>query len=783
MSISRALAALFVGMMFSSSLGAAEKTSPGSVEFFEKKIRPLLAEKCYHCHGEKKVKGGLRLNTRDGMMKGGEIGAAMVPGDPEHSLLIQAVRRIGDLKMPPEEVLKEHEIADLTAWVKAGAPWPDASNFTPVEIGKGPVFTKEQKEFWAFQPVKEPMVPTVKDKNWPRSPLDHFILNKLESKSLKPAGPADKRALIRRVTFDLTGLLPTPEEVDAFLADDSPRAFAKVVDRLLASPAYGERWARHWLDVARYSDSNGLGLNVALTNAWRYRDYVVNAFNKDKPYDEFVMEQLAGDLMPAGPDAEKNYERLTATGFLAFGPRALDDRDLEKVAMDVVDEQIDVTTKAFLGLTVACARCHDHKFDPIPTRDYYGLAGMFKSTKAFDGIFPNHAPLAPKADVDRAEAHKKKIADKDKELKEAKDPKLKARFKLELEDLKKAMPELPMAMAVKDDAVIVNLRVHVRGNYRTLGDWAPRRFPQILAGEKQDPISPKSSGRLELARWLIRPDHPLTARVMVNRIWQHHFGEGLVRSSDNFGRLGERPSHPELLDWLATRFVEKKWSMKEMHRLILLSSTYQMSTTYRAEAALSDPDNRLLWRMNRRRMEVEGIRDGMLQTSGRLDRTRGGSMVTLFVLGLIANDPEGKAAKFDCNRRTIYLPVIRTAAYDVMQVFDFVDPSVPNGKRIVTTVAPQALFLMNSPFAIAQSKYFAEDLLKRENLDDAGRIKLAYLRTFARPPRAEELKSALDYVKKYSRTLEGKTGAERRLAAWQSYCQILFASNEFAYVN
>jgi uncharacterized protein DUF1549/uncharacterized protein DUF1553/cytochrome c len=997
----------------------AKAPDASAVQFFETKIRPLLAQQCYACHSEKNVRGGLKLDSAAAFFKGGETGPLVTSGAPDKSLLIQAVSYTKDhLKMPPQGKLKPQQLADLNAWVQMGAPFPEDEGGR-MKDEKGSLhpsaFIPHPSKHWAFQPVKEPAIPAVKDQSWVVSSIDAFILARLEAKGLLPAPKADRRTLVRRVTFDLTGLPPTPEEIEAFLADNSPDAFAKVVDRLLASPAYGERWARHWLDVARYADSNGLDENTAFGNAWRYRDYVVDAFNNDKPYDQFVREQLAGDLIPASPDDAVNAERLTATGFLVVGPKVLAEPDKQKMVMDIVDEQIDTTGRAFMGLTLGCARCHDHKFDPIPTKDYYSLAGIFKSTRTMATLATVaralERPIADRDAVAGAEAHNRAVQNKQDEIKKLTDrlnaeastgvlsnlekyllaglhaavapaaepapapaapngrlrnrtpadlakesgldpeilrrsasyllasrerggdlvfepwhllsdlpadrfaeearklaaewqatgkskawlppvaalfageaPKSLAevaarygklfrevdrawndlvqrsrrqpvrlrdgdqealrqvlyggqsafgldrperfypaeagaslnRLKAEIQDLQKAAPQpVPMVLAVEEDRSIGSVKVHIRGNHLTLGEEAPRQFLRVIVGEKQTPIGPDRSGRLELAEWLTRLDHPLTARVMVNRIWGHHFGEAIARSTDNFGLLGDRPTHPELLDWLAAEFAEgvgsvgskgsvggrnptshtphtshtshtlpRAWSIKRMHRLILLSNTYQMSTAHDPKAALADPENRLLWRFNRRRLEVEAIRDSMLAVSGELDRTMGGTLLKTPNFGYVTNDQSGNAAQYDSPRRSIYLPVIRNAVYDVFQVFDFVEPSLLTGKRASTTVAPQALFMLNGQFVLDQSKAFAGQLLA-STTDDAARIRTAYLKVYGRAPAPEEVSAAQEYLSAYADRLAAKeTDPEkRRQAAWASYCQILFASNEFVYVN
>ncbi|MBM3457888.1 MAG: DUF1549 domain-containing protein, partial [Armatimonadetes bacterium] len=519
-----------------------------SVEFFEKRVRPVLAEQCFGCHSAAVARGKLRLDSRAALLQGGTRGPALNPTAPESSLLLQAVRHVGGLRMPPQKPLTPAQVADLEQWVRLGAPFPD-----PAVKAAG-----RKEDHWAFQPVRRPLAPTVRRAGWVRSPVDAFILARLERAGLTPAPPADRRTLLRRVTFDLTGLPPTPEEVSAFLEDRSSDAWEKVVDRLLASAAYGERWARHWLDVARYADSNGLDENTAFANAWRYRDWVVRALNADMAYPEFIRWQVAGDLLPPAPDAATQYDRLTATGLLVLGPKVLAEPDKQKMVMDIVDEQIDVTSRAFLGLTLSCARCHDHKFDPISQADYYGLAGIFKSTRTMESLNTVarafERPLAPPERVEERRTWDRKLQALRDEAKKAQG-RDKQRLNQEVRDMEARPPDVPMALAVEDAKQIENCKIHLRGNHLTLGAEVARQFPVILAGKSQEPLQASSSGRLHLAEWLARRDNPLTGRVLVNRVWQHHFGVGIVGSPDNFGLLGEKPSHPELLDWLASEFT------------------------------------------------------------------------------------------------------------------------------------------------------------------------------------------------------------------------------------
>jgi mono/diheme cytochrome c family protein len=707
-------------LMTSSTVRSADP-QPGA-DFFEKAVRPVLSTHCFACHGPEKHKGGLRLDTRDAMMAGGDSGPAIVPGKPEDSRLITAVHYDDTPRMPPKGKLKAEEIAALTEWVRRGAVWPDTdARVRPAPIaGRELTITDKDRAFWSFQPVANPPLPAVRDAAWPRTSIDYFLLARLEAAGLHPVEPADKRTLLRRVTFDLTGLPPTPEEVDAFLADDSPDAYARVVDRLLASSHYGERWARHWLDIARYGEDQAHSFQPRLyPQGFRYRDWLVRAFNADLPYDRFIQEQIAADLLD-GPD---RFDRLPALGFFALGPVYYGDR----LKLDQLDDRIDTLTRGFLGLTVACARCHDHKFDPIPTRDYYGLAGVFASTAY------NEVPLVPPEVVEEA---KRNLTDKEKK--------------------NKVQPKYPLIHALAE-APAVTMRVHVRGNPATLGDEAPHRFLSILGGQ---PFT-HGSGRLDLAEAIASPDNPLTARVFVNRVWQHHFGKGLVRTPSNFGALGERPTHPNLLDHLATLFVRSGWSIKELHREIVLSAAYRQSSRLDAANQAVDPDNKLFWRMNRQRLEVEAWRDAMLAVSDRLDRTLGG--------------PSRDLAAADNRRRTVYGAVSRHELNGLLRLFDFPDPNLTSDQRTVTTVPLQQLFVLNSEFMVGNAKALVARLLTGPEPDDADRIRRAFLLLYGRPVTAPELELGLAYLSQPS--------GEGTLTRWEEYAQVLLSANEFLYVD
>ncbi len=775
----------------------ASAAPPDATAHFEKKVRPVLVEKCVSCHGPDKQKGGLRVDSRAALLAGGERGAALVPRKPAESLLLHALAHDGELKMPPKNKLPAAEIAAIKEWVQSGAPWPDSGATTSPPKSGERVFTPEEKAFWAFQPGKRPPVPKVADPgSRVANPIDAFLLAKLSGTGLSLAAPADRRTLLRRLTFDLTGLPPTSAEVESFLADETPKAYEKVVERLLASPAYGEKWGRRWLDVARYADSNGMDENLAYVNAWRYRDYVIKSFNVDKPYDQFVREQIAGDLLPDSTGAER-ADRLTATGFLVIGPKMLAEDDPVKMRMDILDEQLDTLGQAFMGLTLGCARCHDHKFDPITAKDYYALAGIFYSTKTMR----NHTVVAswnerpigtPQSAAGLAE-YEKKVTVAKATLATARSPAaaavagfavapLVANLREKLAAIEKARPPAAESMAV-EDAKGENLRVHLRGNHLTLGVEAPRAFPRIFASGTQLSLGSDRSGRREFAEWLTRPEHPLTARVMVNRIWAGHFGAGLVRSVDNFGRLGERPTHPELLDWLASEFVSVKWSVKHMHRLIVTSAAYQMSSTTEPAALLKDPDNRLLSHFSRRRLDAEEIRDGMLAVSGLLDPTAGGSLLKANPRQYVTGTGSRNYDSYAHNRRSVYLPVIRSAVYDVFQTLDFPDPSVTNGQRTATTIPTQSLFMLNSSLADQTAEAFAKSILLVKG-DDTDRVRGAYRRAFGRSPTAREEARVLAYLRNSEEAADPKLTAEgNRLRVWRGLCRVLLASNEFVFVE
>jgi mono/diheme cytochrome c family protein len=834
------LPAFLIGMASAPAAPDATQTA-----FFEKNIRPLLAEHCYKCHSAdaEKLKGGLKLDTREGWMNGGDSGEVIEPGNPKDSPLMEAVRYGNpDTKMPPKYKLSDKEIEAMHEWITMGAPDPrDEKTAAVAKTSEEKTFDiEEARSFWAFQAPVAVTPPTTTDMSWPQSTIDHFVLAPLEAKSLNPVADADRRTLLRRVHYDLTGLPPSPEELAAFEGDPAPDkdALARVVDRLLASPQFGERWGRHWLDIARYAESMGRTRNYPFPFAWRYRDYVIDAFNADKPYDQFVREQIAGDLIEGGSDPEKN-ERLVATTFLALGSMDLNEKNSEQYRMDQVDEQIDTTGRAILALTTGCARCHNHKFDPISQKDYYAMAGIFRSTDtlsgygnrqggknsfssnslaALHGAVPVATATTPAPPVEQNENRKIKQARQQlNALQEAlkllgKSPKaresasadvrklaelpreqLATRLRETQQELKRfnkkagkrggggpgLKGDAPFTMAVSDRVEPKDSKLHLRGDIETLGEVVPRGFIEILRRPDTPAIPAKSSGRLEYAEWLTSPANPLAARVMVNRIWQHLLGEGLVRTVDNFGKMGERPSHPELLDYLALRFVENNWSVKAAIREIVLSRTYRLSSTQDAAAFDIDPENRLLWHRNLRRLEVEALRDSMLSASGELDLTRPkNSLVATLGNGEIRNQGGAIEDSVEKNARSVYLPVVRDFVPQMLVAFDFAEPSQVIGQRDVTTVSTQALFLLNNDFVLARSDAAAKRTLALPLPDENARIAFAYEQALGRLPDSPEIAGAAQFLADFS-----GNSADANPSAWSALYQSLFSSAEFRYVR
>ena len=903
--MARRTAATMIGASCALIACTALQAQPGD-EYFEKRVRPLLVEHCSACHGERIQSAGIDFRKAETV-----IGSAVVSGD-ESSPLVRALRYESAIKMPPTSKLPEDAIDAIVSWVRMGAPWP---GYEPIQAEEGLPEGPVESDHWAFQPLSRPQVPDVGASRWLRNDIDRFVLARLRENGIEPASEAGRLTLLRRVTFDLHGRAPSEGEVRGFAADSGPDPLAGLVERLLASPRYGERWGRHWLDVARYADSTGVDEDHPFGDSWRYRDYVIRSFNSDLPFNRFALEQIAGDLLPSPDGSAINADGIIATGFLAVGPMALAQRDPIQKKYDVVDEQIDTTTKAFLGLTVACARCHDHKFDPILTTDYYALAGIFASTRTFDDWSRNgsryykhplvdmaaHARyqqrlervrrleatqraakrqairryildgpggrlsaymlaaagaapaggldggtvewfrkyLEPRpnprhqlaawrdASLDKREAARamqheflaileEHVAQFDGWIREALevaasepdadlpgspkglsssllfrdlfeddgpfdlDPeevaerfhdsdraRIRSIDRLLAEAREQLPEEPPMANGVTEGDPVLQ-RVFRRGQHRSPGRLVGKRFPLVLAGTQQPEVS-SGSGRLELGRWLASDRNPLTARVIVNRVWLWHFGEGLVRTPGNFGLRGEKPTHPELLDWLASWFIDSGWSVKALHRLVMNSATYRMSSSITAATFEMDPENRLWSRFERRRLTIEEVRDSYLQIGERMDWTVGGD----------TDLDSGKLAEFDRNnrridpddyaRRTVYLPLMRNKLPNLLGLFDFGDATTSGGQRSETNVAPQALYLMNSEFAQRTAALAARSL----NGTDPARVDQAYHRILGRPPTTDELETATEFVHRMAD--QGK--------AWASLCKMLLASNEFHYIE
>ncbi len=636
-------------------------------QFFERQIRPVLVERCFECHSGKKQEGGLRLDSREFLVEGNLSGAAVTPGKLHLSRLWDVIQYDeGDIQMPPKAKLPDEQIAAFRTWIEQGAFWPES--YKPhLDKDNQPVWLTH----WAYQPIQKPELPAVKNTVWIKSPVDRFVLAKLEAASLEPSSPASRRTWLRRVTINLTGLAPTNDEYVAFEADASPDAEQKVVNRLLESPRYGERWARHWLDVARYADTKGYVFQEDRNypEAWTYRDWVIRAFNEDMPFDRFVKFQLAGDKLTTADNAAEQC----AMGFLTLGRRFLNNRH------DIIDDRIDVTTRGLMGLTVSCARCHDHKYDPIPAADYYSLYGVFNSS-----------------DEPKGEPSPLRLVDHEK----AREP-----------------------------------HVFLRGQPHNRGPRVPRQFLQVIEGEDRKPFE-NGSGRLEMAEAITNPENPLTARVFVNRVWGKHFGSYLVDTPSDFGVRADAPTHPQLLDWLAQEFIDSGWSVKHLQRLIALSATYRQKSEHREHATAADPENRLLWRMNRQRLDFEAHRDNLLAAAGTLDLTMGGKSVPM------TEEPF-------TTRRTVYGFIDRSNLPGLFRTFDFASPDIHSPRRYVTTVPQQALFQMNSPFLLQQATELADRTTAPDGTTVAvgDRIRSLYQIVYGREPSSDELQLGREFVR------------------------------------
>ena len=811
---------------------AAEKDTARGHDFFEARIRPVLVEHCYKCHSSAagKTEGGLALDTRGAMRAGGSSGPAVVPSDEERSLILAAIRHDG-LEMPPERQLPPEVIADFEKWIALGAP--DPREGLP-SATKPTIDYAAARKHWAFQPVR-PVAPPRAGDDQQADLVDRFIRTKLAEAGFKPAPPAERRALLRRTTFLLTGLPPTPQESLEFVNDPSPQAFERVIDRLLASSAFGERWGRHWLDTARYAESNGKSMNLVWPHAWRYRDYVVDALNRDLPYDEFLRQQIAGDLLPAATD-ELRASQTIATGLLALGAKSYEEAGArEKYLLELADDQIDVVARGMLGLTVACARCHDHKFDPVPQADYYALAGVFLSSETLAGPGPKHsgykgydAPYQPVgAEAERLhgpyEAHDAKLRAKNTEVGGARSSRyrhvknktslgidrkkvvaadmaklaeLDAQLKVEeakiaewdakiaalvaeIDKLAKSYPPAPdYAMAMREGKQPQDCALRYRGDWKRAGPPVPRGAPSLFASLTFGPVNPRESGRLQLAAWITDPQNPLTARVAVNRVWAHLFGRGIVTTLDNFGTLGSEPTHPELLDYLAGEFVRDGWSVKRLIRRLVLTETFQAGLDERSPLAAADPENKLFGRRTYERLEAEAIRDAMLAVSGTLQSSRPVGSRILEAKVNSANAVETPPAQeIERPVRTLYLTTSRSAVPEMLTLFDFPDPSLLASAREQRTLPTQALYLMNAPEVVTLSRRLAERALNEDVRDDAARIDLLHELCFGRPAtKAEQLRIA-EFVKSQS----GEKPAER-VDAWSTVCQTLFAAAEFRFL-
>jgi hypothetical protein len=845
---------------------AALHATDDDAAFFEAKVLPVLQKRCFECHShENKIKGGLALDSRSGWEQGGDNGPALIPGNLEKSLVIKAVRYTdADFEMPPKGKLPAEEIAVLEAWIKQGAADPRVAKTSTNRKG---VDLIEGRKFWAFKPVSDPAPPAVKDSSWPLDPVDRFVRAKQEESSVSPVGDADRYTWLRRVSLDLAGIPPTPGEISDFVKDNAPNACEKVVDRLLSSHAYGERWARHWLDLTGYADMMGTSNGVFAEHAWRYRDYVIAAFNSDKPFDEFVREQIAGDLMPA-KSIEDHAENIIATGFLMLGDVEIVNPDKAKMEADHIDSQVMKIGQTFLGMTLGCVRCHDHKFDPVGLEDYYGIAGMLRSSPATHkmpdmGVWSTlNATVLP--ETPEQIAARKKIeeettqriarlntdqktltaekADLTKQLasipntasatgqtaqasqtnpvsaspdnaqKEAanlpqgqtstdKDALTKRRDEIDVQ-LKKIAADIkhaeffhdkrPRAFAMSDGSSPADMPVYVRGNpYAPAAGVVPRGALRVASWEPFPSIPDGQSGRAQLAHWLADKRNPLTARVTVNRIWQKLFGEGLVRSVDYFGVRGEAPTHPELLDHLATRFMNAGWSQKSLLRSLVLSRTYRLSSTNDAAASKLDPENKLVWRMNRQRLDAEAIRDSILAISGELTRESGGPALALEnpencgALALKGVNPPNYAHKVPRPgqelERTIYLPVLRNnfAGPDrVRNFFDFVNPAQISGQRPQTIVPTQALFLLNNDLLRKRSATLAKHVTETIRDRDT-RIEEVWLRTLGRPITREERAEAAAFLEKVGAASNAPPAND--FPAFTELCHGILASNQFIF--
>jgi hypothetical protein len=810
--------------------------------FFTAQVRPVLEQKCFACHSGEHPQGGLKLTSRAGVLKGGASGPAAVPGKPNASALVAAVNYHGR-RMPPQGKLPQSQIDTLTRWVAMGLPWPTEHADLEPRVHHGPPqVTPETKRFWSFRTVVRPAAPAVRDRSWVKTPIDAFVLSKLEAAGLSPNPQAERIALLRRATYDLTGLPPSPEEVQRFLADTSPKAWERVVDRLLASPRYGEKWGRHWLDLVRFGESNSYERDGTKPHAWRYRDYVIRAFNEDRPYDRFLTEQLAGDLLTEGaPDPSpkplrRKPEHLIATGYYRLGVWDDEPVDPEQALYDDLDDIVSTTGQVFLGLTLGCARCHDHKLDPLPQKDYYRFLAFFNGLRRYGARSQESVeeasirPIAPEAEVAKNREAVRAYRAKLRENREAIEA-VEARVRPDLTPVEKEEWEtetrrLPIVKArvprrltqeefdgyaarveeqealrrdtppALDSALCVTeigptpreTFVLLRGNPHARGEPVEPGFPAVLSPPepkiRPSPYGDGSGRRLALARWIASPDNPLTARVMVNRIWQYHFGRGLVRSSSDFGFQGDRPTHPELLDWLASQFVAREWRMKPLHRMIMLSSTYRMSSRANARALAKDPTNDLFWRFDMRRLQAEEVRDSILAVNGRLNLKMGGpGFFPTIPDEVLAGQSQpganwGKSTPEEQSRRSVYIFVKRSLITPILASFDGPETDLSCPIRFATTQPTQALGLLNSAFLHEEAKAFADYLRRTAGPDPAAQVKRALWRVAQRPPTTKEIARGVRQIEALRRD-EG-LNADDALAL---FCVVALNLNEFMYLD
>jgi hypothetical protein len=796
--------------------------------FFDKHVQPILKQHCFKCHGEGKIRGGLRLTSRANLLKGGDSGPAVSIDKPETSRLLQAINYKDGLEMPPTGKLSQEKIDVLTRWVKAGKPWSGTAQTAEAPKAKPTEISPEARNYWAYRPIHRPDVPSDSNPRWIRSPIDAFILAKLEAAKLNPAPPADNVAIVRRVYYDLIGLPPTPEQVAAFINDPAPNAYEKLIDQLLDSPLYGEKWGRHWLDVVRYAETNGYERDGPKPFAWRYRDYVIQSFNEDKPYDQFVREQLAGDeLSSSKPTDGSRWDSapIIASGYYRLGLWDDEPADPLQARFDGLDDIVATTAQTFLAMTMNCARCHDHKIDPIPQTDYYSLLAFFEDVRPYS----NDANVSSSSTVrdiatpemqakydatlrgrearaTELQAAMKRIEDDAirqmpaVDQREAEGPQririitfkmpkyLSAEQKKEYADLKKDLerikrqPGPPRTLALSVNNCIANpptSHVMIRGNAHAHGPAVEPGFPLVLGFPA--PTIPKpgkdahSSGRRTvLANWITSSANPLTARVMVNRIWQHHFGRGIVPTPNDFGKFGQPPTHPELLDWLADEFIRGGWRVKRIHKLLMLSSAYRMSARADARALQVDPANTLFWRFNARRLTAEEVRDSILAVSGQL-RTKmaGPSIYPRLPFEVLhgqsmPGEGWGKSTPAEEARRSIYVHIKRSLLVPILGQHDQADTDSSCPVRYTTTVPTQALGMLNGEFANEQAAAMAERLQREASNDLSKQVQKAICLTTGRVAKAEEVQRDLEFAR------------EHGLA---KYCLMLLNTNEFMYLD